>query len=93
MNRNPVIKEFLATVSQPGLKPISKPLLVIQGKDDSNVPLLVTQGLVKSIQAKNPENKNIEIIEVDDAGHTEAIDWKRAELVAFIKTHMPNPAS
>ena len=93
MNSNPVIKDFLAAVSQPGLKPISKPLLVIQGKADSNVPLIVTQGLVKSIQAKNPDNKKIEIIEVDGAGHTEAIDWKRAELVAFIKKHMPNPAS
>jgi len=91
MNSNPVIQNFLQNVSQPGLKPISKPLLVIQGIADTNVPYVVTKGLVDKIKTDNPGNTHIELLAVPDAGHTQAIDWKRADLVKFIQTYMPTP--
>lgn len=83
---DPIIKQFLLD-SQPGTKKIDKPVLVIQGKADTNVPAVVTSAMVKGLQDLG--SPNIEIILVDGAGHTQAIVWKNKELVEFINKYMP----
>lgn len=86
---NPTLQNFLNEVSQPGKKPIDKPILVIQGEADTNVPHAVTKMMVDGLKKISVNNQDITMISVPGAGHTQAIDWKRAELVAFIKKHMP----
>ena len=93
MKTDPVVTDFLKNHSQPGTKKIDKPILVIQGVADTNVPYPVTAAMIDRLKKLSPENKDITLLPVPDAGHTQAIVWKRAELVAFIKKHMPNPAS
>lgn len=90
LQSDPVMKKFLSELSQPGQKAISKPLLIIQGEADTSVPHMVTQGLFAQIQTKNASNKNLEMISVPGAGHTQAIIEKRPELIKFIQKHMPN---
>ena len=89
LQNNPTLQYFLNEVSQPGKKPIDKPILVIQGEADTNVPHAVTQMMVEGLKQISVNNQDITMISVPGAGHTEAIDWKRAELVEFIKKHMP----
>ena len=79
------VKKFLA-LNQPATQKIEKPVLVIQGKEDLAIPYQVTQGLVAQLKAMGTD-VHLELVE--DAGHTEAIVMKRAELLQFIKTHMP----
>lgn len=83
---DPVIAKFLEA-SQPGTKKIDKPVLVIQGKADTNVPAVVTSAMVKGLQDLG--SPNVDIILVDGAGHTQAIVWKNDELVKFITKYMP----
>lgn len=83
---DPIIKQFLLD-SQPGTKKIDKPVLVIQGTADTNVPALVTKGMVEGLQKLG--SPSIEIILVDGAGHTQAIVQKNKELVEFINKYMP----
>lgn len=90
LQEDPVMKKFISELSQPGQKAISKPLLIIQGEADTSVPHPVTEGLFKQITAKNADNKNLEMISVPGAGHTQAIIEKRPELLQFIQKHMPN---
>ncbi|ALU27679.1 alpha/beta hydrolase family protein [Myroides odoratimimus] len=83
---DPIIQKFLLD-SQPGTKKIDKPILVIQGQADTNVPAIVTQGMVKGLQDLG--SPSVEIILVEGAGHTQAIVWKNDELVKFINKYMP----
>lgn len=83
---DPIINEFLKA-SQPGTKKIDKPILVIQGKADTNVPAIVTQAMVQGL--KDLGSPTVDIILVDGAGHTQAIVWKNDELVKFINKYMP----
>lgn len=87
---HPVMVAFLKQHSQPGRHPISKPLLIIQGEADISVPYEVTKGLFLKIKASNPLNPCLEMISVPDAGHTQAIIQRQADLMQFIKTHMPS---
>ncbi len=84
---NTELHEFLAD-SQPGTKKIDKPILVIQGEADTNVPAVVTQEMVKHL--KDLGSADVELILVKNASHTEAIVWKNKELVEFIRKHMPS---
>jgi len=83
---DPIIKQFLID-SQPGTKKIDKPILVIQGMADTNVPAVVTQAMVKGL--KDLGSPTVDIILVEGAGHTQAIVWKNDELVKFINKYMP----
>lgn len=83
---NIVLQQFFVD-NQPGTKRIDKPILVIQGEMDTNVPAVVTEKVVDGL--KKLGSKNIELILVPDASHREAIVWRNDELVGFIEKYMP----
>lgn len=89
LSTNPIIQKFMNEISQPGTKPIDKPILVIQGQADTSVPHDVTLMMVNNLQKLSPNNRDITMLSVPNATHTQAIDWKRSELINFIKEHMP----
>lgn len=84
--KNTTIVQFIKD-SQPGTQKIDKPVLIIQGKADTSVPYIVTENLVKNLKALG--SKNIELLLVDNATHSEAIVKKNAELIAFINKYLP----
>ena len=93
---NAVVKDFLTNKSQPMAKflvekpteKLNKPVLIIQGTHDTNVPFVVTNGLYNQMLAKG---MNVSLLPVNGAGHTQAIisDSGQASLVQFVKQHMP----
>lgn len=89
LNKNSVLQKFMTEISQPGTKPIDKPILVIQGTADTNVPHAVTEIMVNKLKAISPNNQEITMLSVPGATHTQAIVWEQAELLAFIQKHMP----
>lgn len=93
MTEDPVVTDFLKNRSQPGTKRIDKPVLVIQGTADTNVPYPVTKEMFDGLKKLSPDNKNMTMLPVEGQGHTGAIVKARPQLMAFIKLHMPNPAS
>ena len=64
-----------------------KPLLIIQGSADTNVPAVVTQQLYTNLV--NLGSPNVELLIAQGQSHTGAIISKNAELVAFIERYMP----
>ena len=70
-----------------GVSKIDKPLLIIQGSADTNVPATITQQLYNTIVGLS--SPNVEFLLVNGASHTEAIVAKNDELVAFIERYMP----
>lgn len=85
--KDPVVAKFLVD-NQPATKKLNKPLYVVQGQLDTAVPYQVTQGLVQQLNALGTTPPAILDI-VEGAGHTQAIVQKNAEVVAFVKKHMP----
>ncbi len=83
---NPILQQFFID-NQPGTKRLDKPVLVIQGEMDTNVPYVVTEKVVENLKKLGSEN--IQMILVPDASHREAIVWKNDEVVDFVKKHMP----
>lgn len=83
---NEILQKFFVD-NQPGTKRLDKPVLVIQGEMDTNVPAIVTEAMVQHIQSLG--SPDISLILVPDAGHRDAIVWKNGELVDFVKKHMP----
>ncbi|MFD0700951.1 alpha/beta hydrolase family protein [Myroides pelagicus] len=84
--KDPIVQDFLKR-SQPGTKKIDKPVLVIQGTKDTNVPYPVTEEMVKNLQ--NLGSENITFLPVVGASHTEAIVQANPQLVKFIKQYLP----
>ena len=82
---NETVKNFLVS-SQPGTKRIDKPVYVIQGTADTNVPYPITQALVANL--KTLGSPNITLDSVMGASHTQAIVCRNAEAVDFIQTYM-----
>ena len=82
---NETVKNFLVS-SQPGTKRIDKPVYVIQGTADTNVPYPITQALVANL--KTLGSPNITLDPVMGASHTQAIVCRNAEAVDFIQTYM-----
>lgn len=82
---NETVKNFLIS-SQPGTKRIDKPVYVIQGTADTNVPYPITQALVANL--KTLGSPNVTLDPVIGASHTQAIVCRNAEAVDFIQTHM-----
>lgn len=89
LKNNPILQRFMNEIGQPGTKPVNKPILVIQGTADTNVPYPVTKALVEKMKANNPST-SIKLLPVLNATHTQAIVQKQADLVAFIQQNMPN---
>lgn len=87
---NTVLQQFF-TDNQPGTKRLDKPVLVIQGEMDTNVPAIVTESMVQNMQSLG--SSDVSLILVPKAGHRDAIMWKNSELVEFIQAHMPAQSS
>lgn len=83
---NETVKKFLIS-SQPGTKRIDKPILVVQGKADTNVPYVVTQTLVEGLKKLGSPDVTFEL--VDRASHTQAIVCKNLQIYDFIQAKMP----
>lgn len=83
---NDVLQKFFVD-NQPGTKRLDKPVLVIQGEMDTNVPAIVTEAMVQNIQSLG--SPDVRLILVPEAGHRDAIVWKNSDLVEFIQKHMP----
>lgn len=83
---NPVLQEFFK-ISQPGTQRIDKPLLIIQGEKDTNVPASVTTILAERLKSLGSEAVNLVI--VPEASHQEAIVWENDRVVEFVKSIMP----
>ncbi|SPL72218.1 alpha/beta hydrolase family protein [Acinetobacter stercoris] len=82
---NATVSKFL-TDNQPATKKINTPVMIIQGTADMAVPYQVTQQLQHDLKEMGTD---VTFLLVEGATHTEAIVKKNADLVAFIKTHMP----
>lgn len=83
---NDVLQKFFVD-NQPGTKRLDKPVLVIQGEMDTNVPAIVTEAMVQNIQSLG--SPDVRLILVPEAGHRDAIVWKNSDLIEFIQKHMP----
>ena len=82
---NPTVKKFLFD-NQPATKKINSPVMIIQGTADTSVPYVVTDGLQKGLKAMGTD---VTFVAAEGAAHSDAIVQKNADLVAFIKKHMP----
>ena len=82
---NATVKKFLAD-NQPATKKINTPVMIIQGEQDMAVPFAVTDALQQNLAALGTD---VTFVPVPGASHTQAIVEKNADLVAFIKKHMP----
>lgn len=83
--RNQSVQTFLAA-SQPGTKRLDKPVLIVQGTADTNVPAPITQALVENLIKLG--SAEVRFLAVENATHTEAIVKKNADIVAFIQEKM-----
>lgn len=83
---NETVKNFLVS-SQPGTKRIDKPVYIVQGTLDTNVPYPVTQGLVTKLQGLG--SPNVLLDPVVGATHTQAIVCKNLQVYNFIQDKMP----
>ncbi len=83
---NEILQKFFVD-NQPGTKRLDKPVLVIQGEKDTNVPAIVTEAMVQHIQSLGSPDVNLLL--VPDAGHRDAIIWKNSDLIEFVQKHMP----
>lgn len=82
---NPTVKKFLVD-NQPATKKINSPVMIIQGTADTSVPYDVTFKLQEDLKAMGTD---VTFVRADGALHSDAIVQKNADLVAFIKKHMP----
>lgn len=82
---NPTVKKFLVD-NQPATKKINSPVMIIQGTADTSVPYDVTFKLQEDLKAMGTD---VTFVRADGALHSDAIVQKNADLVNFIKKHMP----
>ncbi|MCU4414512.1 prolyl oligopeptidase family serine peptidase [Acinetobacter sp. WU_MDCI_Axc73] len=83
---NQSVQNFLA-VNQPGTKRIDKPVYIVQGKADTNVPYVVTQAMVANLKTLGSSNIDLDL--VDNASHTQAIVCRNLQVYNFIQAKMP----
>lgn len=84
---NAVIQKSLRD-NQPGTKRIDKPVLVIQGTADTNVPYTITVELVQQLKALG--SPHVELLLVEGASHTQAIVQSTDQLIAFAQKYLPS---
>ena len=80
------LNKFLAS-NKIGLTKVEKPLLIIQGTADTNVPVSMTQKMYNSLVEAG--STNITLLLAEGQSHTGAILSKNADLVQFIVENMP----
>jgi hypothetical protein len=83
---NETVQKFLVA-NQPGTKRIDKPVYIVQGTADTNVPFPVTQALVANLQALG--SPSIKLDPVVNATHTQAIVCRNLDVYNFIQSKMP----
>lgn len=96
--KNEVVKKFLSDYSQPTTKKLNKPILIVQGLYDTNVPYTVTYDLYDKM---SKAGTNVSMIPVTIApsasapvlngSHTGAILYatQTGQLRDFVKLYMP----
>lgn len=84
---NAIIQKSLRD-NQPGTKRIDKPVLVIQGTADTNVPYILTVALVQQLRALG--SPQVELLLVEGASHTQAIVQSTDQLIAFAQKYLPS---
>ena len=96
--KNEVVKKFLSDYSQPTTKKLNKPILIVQGVYDTNVPYTVTYDLYDKM---SKAGTNVSMIPVPIApsvsapvvngSHTGAILYatQTGQLRDFVKLYMP----
>lgn len=84
---NASVSKFLID-SQPGTKRIDKPVYIIQGELDTNVPKEVTEKMVENL-VDTLGSQNVVVDYVAGESHTGAIKKRRPEVVAFVQQYMP----
>lgn len=83
---NETVQKFLVN-NQPATKRIDKPVYVVQGTADTNVPYPITKALVENLQALG--SPSVTLDPVIGASHTQAIVCRNQEVYSFIQAHMP----
>lgn len=96
--KNEVVKKFLSDYSQPTTKKLNKPILIVQGLYDTNVPYTVTYDLYDKM---SKAGTNVSMIPVTiepsasapvlNGSHTGAILYatQTGQLRDFVKLYMP----
>lgn len=96
--KDATIQKFLTDYSQPTTKKLDKPIYIIQGLYDTNVPYVITEALYKAMYNSGTDValKAVDIVPspanpVVNGSHTGAIlaANESGELVQFIKQNMP----
>ena len=83
---NQTVQNFLAA-NQPGTKRIDKPVYIVQGTADTNVPYPVTEALVANL--KGLGSTSVLLDPVLNASHTQAIVCRNLQVYNFIQLKMP----
>ncbi|WP_374528273.1 lipase family protein [Acinetobacter sp.] len=83
---NETVQKFLVN-NQPATKRIDKPVYVVQGTADTNVPYPITKALVENLQALG--SPSVTLDPVIGASHTQAIVCRNQEVYSFIQANMP----
>lgn len=87
-DQDPVVKAFL-TKNQPAMKRFTKPVYVVQGRDDMAVPWQVTEDLVDYSNYVLGTQPRIALDVVDGASHTQAIVKRHDQIITFFKDKLP----
>lgn len=87
LKTNATVTQFWAD-NQPATKRLDKPVLVIQGGKDEQIPEQVTRALVDRLK-QELKSPNVLYILVENADHNGAIVASKSALVNFIKKNMP----
>lgn len=91
MSTNPLtLPEWKAAVSAtvPGQQLIAPPVLIVQGKNDTTVPAVTTQALVKRICGKD----RLRYVEFDNTGHGDSIVSGDREIRSFVTDRLSGAA-
>lgn len=82
---NPELQEFFAN-NLPATKPISKPVMIIQGEQDELVPFELTKRMQQTMKDNGGD---VIFVPVPEATHLNSILLKQSTLLEFIQQKMP----
>jgi len=71
------------TANQPGQAPVSAPVLVVQGTDDTLVPTAVTTRLVETVLCRG-QHDSVRYVQISGAGHAGALADGESVVVPWI---------
>jgi dipeptidyl aminopeptidase/acylaminoacyl peptidase len=93
--RDPAMHDFLARISPTAsVRKITRPLLVVQGKNDPRVPVTEAEQMVKALR----DNGGVAwYLMAKDEGHGFArkknVDYQFLTTLVFLREHLANPGS